>query len=76
VISCRGGILGACEQSLLIDAPDLIAGEVLTIGLEQLTAVEPFGGTMFVGIERGNERRGFLVVGERMVASHAGIAPA
>ena len=66
------GILGAREQS--VDAPDLIGGEVFAIGLEQITAVELFGSMMFVGIARGNERCGFLVVGERMVASHAGIA--
>src|SRR5262249_62171802 len=40
------GILGAREQS--VDAPDLIGGEGLSIGLEQIKAIELFGRRMVV----------------------------
>src|SRR5208337_3573417 len=63
---------GAGEQN--VDPPELIAGEVLAIGLDQIAAVEPFGLGMFGGIELADEGCGLRVVDDAEVAGDAGIA--
>src|SRR5208283_4057558 len=66
------GGFGAGEQN--VDPPELIAGEVLAIGLDQIAAVKPFGLGMFGGIELADEGCGLRVVGDVEVAGDAGIA--
>ena len=66
------GGFGAGEQN--VDAPELVAGEVLAIGLDQIAAVELLGPGMFGRFELADDRRGLRVMGDAEVARDARIA--